>query len=227
MNDNHFINDLSFKIKAKSMTSIIGSTGSGKTTLIDILLGFYQPNSGNLKVDGIELTNENRRIFNKDIGYVPQTVNLQENSLSMNIALGIEKKYINIERLNKIIQILDLSDLVKSLPDGLNTNIGDRGVKLSGGQRQRLGIARALYLNPKILVLDESTNELDSKTESRVLEAIQNEFSSITIIMITHRLSSLKLADNVLLLKNNKMHDIDMSNISDTKDLELIIDTCV
>ena len=227
LDDDHFINDLSFKIKTKCMTSIIGSTGSGKTTLIDILLGFYQPNSGNLKVDGIELTNENRKIFNQDIGYVPQTVNLQENSLSMNIALGIEKEYINIEHLNKIIQILDLSDLVKSLPDGFNTNIGDRGVKLSGGQRQRLGIARALYLSPKVLVLDESTNELDSKTESRVLEAIQNEFSSITIIMITHRLSSLKLADNVLLLKNNKMHHIDMSNISDTKDLELIIDTYV
>ena len=106
--------DLSFKIKAKSMTSIIGSTGSGKTTLIDILLGFYQPNSGNLKVDGIELTNDNRRIFNKDIGYVPQTVNLQENSLSMNIALGIEKKYINIERLNKIIQIrLNFKDCIQ------------------------------------------------------------------------------------------------------------------
>jgi len=210
---------------ANSMTSIIGATGSGKTTIIDILLGFYQPNSGNLMIDGIKLTNENRKNFNKYIGYVPQVVNLQENSISMNIALGMEKEHINIEWLNKIIQILDLSDLVKSHPDGLNTNIGDRGIKLSGGQRQRLGIARALYLNPKILVLDESTNELDSKTESKVLKSIQKEFKSITLIMITHRLSSLKLADNVLLLKNNKMHDIDMSNISNTKDLEVIIDT--
>ncbi len=223
--DKKLLNDLSFKIMANSMTSIIGATGSGKTTIIDILLGFYQPNSGNLMIDGIKLTNENRKNFNKYIGYVPQVVNLQENSISMNIALGMEKEHINIEWLNKIIQILDLSDLVKSHPDGLNTNIGDRGIKLSGGQRQRLGIARALYLNPKILVLDESTNELDSKTESKVLKSIQKEFKSITLIMITHRLSSLKLADNVLLLKNNKMHDIDMSNISNTKDLEVIIDT--
>ena len=163
--------------------------------------------------------------FNKNIGYVPQVVNLQENSLAMNIALGIDDHMIDYDRLNEIIEILDLTDLVNSLDNGINTNIGDRGVKLSGGQRQRIGIARALYLQPELLVLDESTNELDSKTESKILNAIHKNYPSITIIMITHRLSSLKLADNVILLKNNKIHDINMDNISNVEALEEMIES--
>ena len=167
----------------------------------------------------------NRASFNKNIGYVPQVVNLQENSLAMNIALGIDDHMIDYDRLNEIIEILDLTDLVNSLDNGINTNIGDRGVKLSGGQRQRIGIARALYLQPELLVLDESTNELDSKTESRILNALHKNYPSITIIMITHRLSSLKLADNVILLKNNKIHDINMDNISNVEALEEMIES--
>ena len=223
--NNQLFEKISFKIKAKTMTSIIGSTGSGKTTLIDLLLGFYEPSYGKILIDDIFLTPMNRASFNKNIGYVPQVVNLQENSLAMNIALGIDDHMIDCDRLNKIIEILDLTDLVNSLDNGINTNIGDRGVKLSGGQRQRIGIARALYLQPELLVLDESTNELDSKTESRILNALHKNYPSITIIMITHRLSSLKLADNVILLKNNKIHDINMDNISNVEALEEMIES--
>ena len=156
---------------------------------------------------------------------MPQIVNLQENSLAMNIALGIDRSMLNHQRLSVILEILDLTELVNSLHNGIDTNIGDRGVKLSGGQRQRLGIARALYLQPELLILDESTNELDSKTESKIFSAIRTHYPSITIIMITHRLSSLKLADRVILLKNNSIHDINMTNISDIDALETIIDS--
>ena len=156
---------------------------------------------------------------------MPQIVNLQENSLAMNIALGIDRSMLNQQRLSEILEILDLTELVNSLHNGIDTNIGDRGVKLSGGQRQRLGIARALYLQPELLILDESTNELDSKTESKIFSAIRTHYPSITIIMITHRLSSLKLADRVILLKNNSIHDINMTNISDIDALETIIDS--
>ena len=154
-----------------------------------------------------------------------ETVNLQEGSLSSNIALGVENNFVDQAYLTKIIKILKLTDLVNTLDKGIESNIGDRGIKLSGGQRQRIGIARALYLKPKILALDESTNELDSKTENEIINAIRKEFPFITIIMITHRLSSLKLADNVVLLKNNSMENIDMSNITNIKKLEQLINT--
>jgi len=156
---------------------------------------------------------------------VPQTVNLQEGSLSSNIALGIENNSVDHAYLVKIIEILRLTSLVNTLNDGIDSNIGDRGIKLSGGQRQRIGIARALYLKPKILILDESTNELDSKTESQIINAIRKEYPLITIIMITHRLSSLKMADSVVLLQDNSMKNINMANITDIKKLEELIDT--
>jgi len=222
---NSFIKNLTFKIQAKSMTSIIGPTGQGKTTLIDMLLGFYKPQSGEIKIDNVTLTDENRSSFNKIVGYVPQTVNLQEGSLSSNIALGIENNSVDHAYLVKIIEILRLTSLMNTLNDGIDSNIGDRGIKLSGGQRQRIGIARALYLKPKILILDESTNELDSKTESQIINAIRKEYPLITIIMITHRLSSLKMADSVVLLQDNSMKNINMANITDIKKLEELIDT--
>ncbi len=219
------ITNLNCKIYHKSITALIGSTGSGKTTLVDLLLGFYKPHEGKILIDETSLTNNNQIAFNQNIGYVPQIVNLQENSLAMNIALGIDRSMLDHQRLSEILDILDLTNLVNSLNHGIDTNIGDRGVKLSGGQRQRLGLARALYLQPELLVLDESTNELDSKTESRIFNAIRTHYPSITIIMITHRLSSLKIADNVILLKNNSVHDINMTNISDTDALEKKIDS--
>ena len=172
------------------------------------------------------LVNEsNRNSLNKMIGYVPQTINLQAGSLSENIALGIKKKSIDYNIINDLIRTLDLESVVSSLNDGIYGDIGDRGIKLSGGQRQRIGIARALYLNPKILILDESTNELDSKTEANIFSLIKQKYPSITIIMITHRLSSLKLADDVILLKDNSMHKVDLSDITDIKQLENLIES--
>ena len=223
--DNLFIKDLSFKINANIMTSIIGSTGQGKTTLIDLFLGFFNPNSGNIYIDDMLVNESNRNSLNKMIGYVPQTINLQAGSLSENIALGIKKKSIDYNIINELIRILDLESVVSSLNDGIYGDIGDRGIKLSGGQRQRIGIARALYLNPKILILDESTNELDSKTEANIFSLIKQKYPSITIIMITHRLSSLKLADDVILLKDNSMHKVDLSDITDIKQLENLIES--
>ena len=223
--NNLLIKNLSFKINANIMTSIIGSTGQGKTTLIDLCLGFFNPNSGTIYIDDIPLNKSNRLTFNKMIGYVPQTINLHEGSLSENIALGIKKDTIDFDIIEKLVQTLDLRSVVSSLNKGIHGDIGDRGMKLSGGQRQRIGIARALYLNPKILILDESTNELDSKTEANILADIKKKYPSITIIMITHRLSSLKLADDVILLKDNIMHNVDISDITDIKQLEQLIES--
>tara|TARA_B110000014_G_scaffold261327_1_gene252811 strand:+ start:3424 stop:5217 length:1794 start_codon:yes stop_codon:yes gene_type:complete len=218
------IKNLSFTINAKQMTAFIGSTGCGKTTLIDILLGFYNPDSGSIMIDEKELNHSNRLNFNKVIGYVPQTINLQENSLAMNIALGSNGENINFTKLNEILDVLQLSELVKNLKNGIDTNIGDRGIKLSGGQRQRIGIARALYLDPKLLVLDESTNELDNKTEIDIINAIRKNNPKLTIVMITHRLSSLKFADNVKLFKNNKIFNLDMEAVNDIRELQQVID---
>ena len=157
---------------------------------------------------------------------MPQHIYLADDTVAANIAFGLETKDINEVLIEKAAKIANLHQFViDELPNQYQTIVGENGVRLSGGQRQRIGIARALYLKPKILVLDESTNELDSKTENEVINAIRKEFPFITIVMITHRLSSLKLADNVVLLKNNSMENIEMNNITNIKKLEQLINT--
>ncbi len=222
-NNNNIIDSLSFKIQKGGMTSIIGTTGIGKTTLIDIFLGFYNQKNGYIKIDDNIVTDENRANMLKSIGYVSQTTSLQQKSIVENIAVGIDAKYIDYDRIKKVSRIVELDELIKQLDDSYETDIGEKGVKISGGQRQKIGIARALYLQPSILILDESTNALDTVSESRIIKNIKKFNKDITIIMITHRISALKLSDTILMLKNNKMFNLKLSNKKNLNKIDRII----
>ncbi|MBS83185.1 MAG: hypothetical protein CMD65_03525 [Gammaproteobacteria bacterium] len=222
-NNNNIIDSLSFKIQKGGMTSIIGTTGIGKTTLIDIFLGFYNQKNGYIKIDDNIVTDENRANLLKSIGYVSQTTSLQQKSIAENIAVGIDTKHIDYDRIKKVSKILELDELIKHLDDSYETDIGEKGVKISGGQRQKIGIARALYLQPSILILDESTNALDTVSESRIIKNIKKFNKDITIIMITHRLSALKLSDTILMLKNNKMFNLKLSDKKNLNEIDRII----
>ena len=198
------LKDFSFKIRRGQTIGIVGQSGSGKSTLADIILGLFNPDSGKILVDGFDIKNSLNKWQNL-IGYVPQTIYLIDDSLKNNIALGVNEHDINEELILKSIVSSQLLEFVSSLPDGLNTNVGDRGVKLSGGQRQRIGIARALYNNPDILILDEATSALDSLTEDGVMDSIYELNGERTILIIAHRLSTLKHCDKIIELRNGKI----------------------
>ena len=172
---------------------LVGATGSGKTTTVDIILGLLEAQKGTLEVDGKIINKQNSRSWQKLIGYVPQHVFLADENISSNIALGVDPKYINQDAIERASKIANLHNFViDELPEQYNTTIGEREVRLSGGQRQRIGIARALYNNPKLLILDEATSALDNQTEHAVMEAVNNLRKDITIILIAHRLNTVK-----------------------------------
>ena len=197
------LNDINLTIKAKSMVGFIGTTGSGKTTVLDIILGLLESQKGSLEVDGQIITNKNSRAWQKFIGYVPQHIYLSDNTIKANIAFGQDPLDVNDEMVKKACKIANLHEfIVNELPQQYNTEIGERGVRLSGGQRQRIGIARALYYNPKVLILDEATSALDNKTEKAVVEEILNFKKDITIVMIAHRLNTLKHCDIIYKFEN-------------------------
>lgn len=192
------LTNTSLNIPSKSKIGLIGSTGSGKTTLVDIILGLLDPQKGHLEVDGKIITKQNTRSWQKSIGYVPQHIYLSDDTISANIAFGVESKYIDQKAVEKASKIANLHEfIINELPNNYQTNIGERGVKLSGGQRQRIGIARAIYHNPKILILDEATSALDNYTEKAVMDAINNLSKDMTIIIIAHRLNTIKMCDTI------------------------------
>ena len=194
--DRNILNNLSLTIPVNNMVGFVGLTGSGKTTLVDIILGLLEPQKGNLIVDGAEINSKNIINWQRKLGYVPQQISLIDASLAENIAFGIKKDEINMDTVQKVSRIANLHDFVNNnLKDGYNTAIGERGVKLSGGQRQRVGLARALYHNPSVLVLDEATSALDNTTERLVMESIKKLGQEITIIIIAHRLSTIRDCD--------------------------------
>ena len=176
--------NVNLEIKSSTINAIIGETGSGKTTLLDLLLGFYKPTSGKIKINESLVNHSNNKI---KIGYVSQKVSFVDDSVAKNIAFGLSKDEINIEKISRLIDIVILKEVINMLPNKLNEKIGEDGAKLSGGQLQRIGIARALYLEPEILVLDEATNALDINTERLLFNSIKKHFKNITIIWITHR----------------------------------------
>lgn len=190
------LNGLTIDIAANSSIGLVGASGSGKSTLVDILLGLLHPQSGALQVDGVNLTPNNMREWQNNIGYVPQHIYLIDDTISRNIALGIPIDEIDIQAVERAARAANLHEFIfHELPLGYHTEVGERGVRLSGGQRQRIGIARALYHSPAVLVLDEATSALDSVTETAVIEAIEKLSGSVTTIMIAHRISTLKECD--------------------------------
>ena len=198
------IDNLSFQIQKGSTIGIIGKSGSGKSTLIDILLGLHNQTSGEILVDGVNIAS-NIRSWQQNIGYVPQNVYLIDDTIMANVAFGISPELINEDSVDKAIRSAQLSELIKTIPGGKNSIVGERGIKLSGGQKQRIGIARALYSNPDILVLDEATSALDNENEANFMETILHYKNSKTIIIVAHRLSTLKSCDIIYEIANGEI----------------------
>ena len=208
------IKSINLIIPAKKTVGFIGKTGSGKTTTADILLGLLEPQKGFLEIDEQVITNHNLRLWQNLIGYVPQHIYLADDTIAANIAFGMENNNINKDSLERASKIANLHDFIKDeLPDQYQTNIGESGVRLSGGQRQRVGIARALYNNPQILVLDEATSALDNETEHNVMEAIKKLKKDMTIILIAHRLNTVKNCD--IIFKFEKGNLISQGNFEE------------
>ena len=200
------LKNISLNIPAKSTVGLVGTTGSGKTTTVDIILGLLEAQRGTLEIDGKIITLENTRSWQRCIGYVPQNIYLADDSISANIAFGIKPENINHEAVKKASMIANLHNFViEELPNKYQTIIGERGVRLSGGQRQRIGIARALYHDPKVLILDEETSALDNKTEKAVMNALNNLSKDITIIIIAHRLNTVKNCDIIFKLDKGQV----------------------
>lgn len=188
------LQDVSFSIGKGDFAGIIGPSGAGKTTFVDILLGLLKPSDGNIKVDGQDIF-DNIRSWQANLAYVPQSIYLIDGSVKENIALGVAPENIDNARIEKSLHMAELYDFVLDLPEGMETRVGERGVKLSGGQRQRIGIARALYQQPEVLILDEATSALDNDTEKSITDTILKLKGQITIIAIAHRLSTLAECD--------------------------------
>ena len=200
------LKNINLSIPAKSTVGFVGATGSGKTTTVDIILGLLEPQKGTLEVDGQIINKHNVRSWQSSIGYVPQHIYLSDNTVAANIAFGIDEENINYEAIEKASKIANLHDFViDNLPNQYQTFIGERGVRLSGGERQRIGIARALYHNPQVLILDEATSSLDNQTEQSVMEAVNNLSKDILIILIAHRLNTVKKCDNIFLMEKGEL----------------------
>lgn len=197
---------LSLEIRSNTTVGLVGATGSGKTTTVDIILGLLEPREGALKVDGTAITGANRRAWQRSIGYVPQQIFLADETVAANIAFGARKDDIDPQAVERASKIANLHQfVVDELPYAYDTLVGERGVRLSGGQRQRIGIARALYHQPRVLILDEATSALDNLTEQAVMDAVHNLSGEITILLIAHRLTTVRECDCIFLLDGGRV----------------------
>jgi ATP-binding cassette, subfamily B, bacterial PglK len=200
------LSNVSLTIPARATIGFVGSTGAGKTTVVDVIVGLLEPQEGEVVVDGVRITSENYHCWRQTIGYVPQHIFLADETVAANIALGAPPDKIDLQAVEKAARVAELHDFViGELPQDYQTKVGEKGVRLSGGQRQRIGIARALYHDPDVLVLDEATSALDSVTERAVMDAVHNLAHKKTILIIAHRLTTVRACDRLFLLEKGRL----------------------
>ena len=200
------IKDFSMDIEVNTIIGLVGSTGCGKTTLIDLILGLLEPSSGVISIDKLQIDNKNIKTLQRIIGYVPQQIYLSDDTISANIAFGEVREAIDQRAVESAAKVSKLHEfIVSDLPRGYQTIVGEGGIRLSGGQRQRIGIARALYRSPKILIFDEATSALDNLTEKIVMEAIKKLSQRVTVIMVAHRLETVRQCDAIYLLQDGQL----------------------
>ena len=203
--DVYVLNEASMEIPVGSAVGIVGTTGAGKSTIVDVMLGLLKLESGQILADGKDaLCSENYRKWLKNIGYIPQTVFMLDDTIRKNVAFGIPEDEIDENRVWEVLKEAQLDEFVKGLPNGLETGIGERGIRLSGGQRQRISIARALYEDPEVLVLDEATSALDGDTEQAIMDSVNSLHGRKTLIIIAHRLQTIEKCDAVYRIENGK-----------------------
>ncbi len=204
-NSEHFVLDGADMVIHKGESiGIVGSTGAGKTTAVDLILGLLSPQEGRIEVDGVDIKTDLRE-WRSQIGYIPQSIFMLDGSIRENIAFGVASSDISEDEVWRSLEEAALADFVKTLPDGLGTEIGERGVRLSGGQRQRIGIARALYAKPSVLILDEATSALDNETEAAIMESINGLHGQKTMLIIAHRLTTIEGCDHVFRVQDGKI----------------------
>lgn len=199
------LNNAGFEVPVGSAVGIVGTTGAGKSTIVDCMLGVLNKESGSITADGVDVLDPaNYRKWLRNIGYIPQTIFMLDDTIRKNIAFGIPENEIDEERIWAVLKEAQLDEFVRDLPDGLETGIGERGIRLSGGQRQRISIARALYDDPEILILDEATSALDNDTEQAIMDSINSLHGRKTLIIIAHRLQTIEKCDAVYRIENGK-----------------------
>ena len=208
LSQNQVLNEISLSIPRGAAVGFIGDSGAGKSTLVDIILGLFSPGSGAVRVDGIDIQT-NLRGWQDQLGYVPQSIFLTDDTLRRNVAFGLSNEEIDEAAVCRAILAAQLDQFVNDLPQGLDTMVGERGIRLSGGQRQRIGIARALYHDPPVLVLDEATSSLDTDTELGVMDAVRSLQGQKTLIIVAHRLSTIAHCDRLLRLKHGRLVEDD------------------
>ena len=198
------LQDISFELPKGYIMGLVGSNGAGKTTIIDILLGLLKLQGGRVLADDVDIQ-ERYREWLANVGYIPQMIFLLDADIRKNVAFGIPEEEIDDQKLWHALREAQLDTFVKTLPDGVHTGIGERGIRLSGGQRQRIGIARALYHDPEVLILDEATSALDNDTEAAIMESINRLHGKKTLVIIAHRLQTIEKCDMVFRVENGKI----------------------
>ena len=204
-NGKELLREINFEVKKGECIGVVGESGAGKSTLTNLLLGLVSPSKGAFEVDGHEIKSAKIQPWQRMIGYVPQEIYLLDDTISRNIAFGVNDTDIDHTQIRKVVEMAGIQKFIDSFDDGLNTKIGERGVRISGGQRQRIGIGRALYQNPQVLILDEATSSLDSKTEQEILNELRKIRGKVTMILVAHRQSTLQFCDKIFKIENGKI----------------------
>jgi ABC-type bacteriocin/lantibiotic exporter with double-glycine peptidase domain len=199
------LHEVTLTIQKGARVGFVGKTGSGKSTIVDLVMGLLKPTAGKIKIDGMELNPQNVRGWQSQIAHVPQAIYLADTSIAENIAFGMPETKIDLVRVRDAARRAELAEFIESLPDAYQTMVGERGIRLSGGQRQRIGIARALYKRASVLLFDEATSALDNETEAAVMRSIESLGRDLTMIIIAHRLSTVEICDRIFRLEDGRL----------------------